>query len=115
MEHVENPFKAVEELYRVLKPGGKVLVSIPFIWPYHAASRYKDYWRFSEDGLRVLFNKFSKIEIVKAGGYLSALVNFIPSFTKIDRIFRLIANFLDGIILKTKRTTTPSYFIFLIK
>lgn len=115
LEHVSNPFRAVEELYRVLKSGGKILLSLPFIWPYHASKSYKDYWRFSEDGLRVLFNRFSHIEIVKAGGYFSALVNFIPSFTRIDRIFRPLAAFLDYLLLKTKRTTTPAYFVFLVK
>lgn len=113
LEHVENPFDAASELYRVLKPGGKLLGSVPFIWPYHAAKLYKDYWRFSKDGLTILFKNFSAIEIVKAGGYFSMLVNFIPSFTRLDKIFKPIAVILDK-LLKSKNQT-PSYFFFLIK
>lgn len=116
LEHVKNPFKASEEIFRVLMPDGKALIFAPFIWPYHASKNYKDYWRFSEDGINILFKKFAKIEIVKAGNYFSTLVNFIPSFTKIDRILRPLAGFLDSVILKTsKRTTAPGYFIYLIK
>jgi len=29
LEHLENPFNAIREFYRVLKPGGKVLISLP--------------------------------------------------------------------------------------
>lgn len=115
LEHVEDPFRAVRELYRVLKPGGTVLVSVPFIWPYHASSHYKDYWRFSEDGVRALFKAFPHIEVVRAGGYFSALVNFIPSFTRIDRVFRPLARRIDTLLLRTKRSTAPSYFVFVKK
>jgi SAM-dependent methyltransferase len=29
LEHLENPFNAIREFYRILKPGGKVIVSVP--------------------------------------------------------------------------------------
>src|SRR3989338_7828337 len=82
LEHVENPFKATSELFRVLKTGGKMFVSVPFIWPYHAAKQYKDFWRFSEDSLRFLFKDFSSVEIVPVGGYFRMLVNLLPDFSR---------------------------------
>lgn len=116
LEHVEDPFKAVSELRRVMKPGAKMLASVPFIWPYHAEPPlYGDYWRFSQDGLRTLFRGFSSIEIVKKGGYLSTLVNFIPSYTRLDRLFRPIAAWLDDHGFTPGRSTAPAHLIFVIK
>lgn len=112
LEHIQDPFKAVSELYRVMRPGSKALLSVPFIWPYHSGS-YKDYWRFSDDGIKVLFKNFSYVEIVKMGGYFSALANFISSYTKIDRFFRPIAAIIDNHI--KIRSTTPGYIIYAIK
>jgi len=50
LEHVENPFVATKELFRVLKPGGYCYVYVPFLYYYHAEKGYyKDYWRFSKE------------------------------------------------------------------
>ncbi len=56
LEHVFNPFSAVEGLSAMLKPGGKVVVSTPFNFRIHGPR--PDRWRFTEDGLRALFHKF---------------------------------------------------------
>ncbi|MGV6826004.1 MAG: class I SAM-dependent methyltransferase, partial [bacterium] len=37
MEHLPDPQGALEEMYRVLRPSGKVLISIPFAYPIHDA------------------------------------------------------------------------------
>ena len=60
LEHVENPGQVARELSRVLKKGGKGFLYVPFLFPYHAEKGfYKDYWRFSEDGVRELLKNFS--------------------------------------------------------
>ena len=84
LEHVINPTKAVEEIYRVLKPQGKVFVHVPSIYPYHARKgHYGDYWRFFSDTIEVLFKDFSKVEYIKRGGYFKALFKgFIRLFTR---------------------------------
>ncbi|MCX7016043.1 MAG: class I SAM-dependent methyltransferase [Candidatus Sumerlaeota bacterium] len=53
LEHTRNPFAAVEELARVLRPGGHLLCTTPFNLRIHGPA--PDCWRFTEDGLRVLF------------------------------------------------------------
>lgn len=59
LEHVPYPLKAIGELKRVLKPGGKIWIQMPWLYPYHEEP--KDYWRASPDGLRVWMNDFKEI------------------------------------------------------
>lgn len=55
LEHVTDPERALGEIYRVLGPEGKLILSVPFI--YHAHAEPYDYWRFSEYGIRTLVDK----------------------------------------------------------
>jgi SAM-dependent methyltransferase len=54
LEHTLKPFRAVAELHRMLKPGGTVLISVPFNFRIHGP--LPDCWRFTEHGLRSLFD-----------------------------------------------------------
>ena len=49
MEHVENPEEVVPELYRVLKPGGHLILEVPFLQPEHKVPT--DFQRYTRDGL----------------------------------------------------------------
>lgn len=55
LEHVENPENVVPELFRVLKPGGHVVASVPFLQPEHKVPT--DFQRYTEDGLARLFHQ----------------------------------------------------------
>lgn len=78
LEHVKEPHTVVAEIYRVLKPGGKVLCIVPFIFPYHGYP--KNYFNFSADALELLFAKFSKCEICFDMGPTSALINLVSEY-----------------------------------
>lgn len=62
LEHTLQPFDAVNSIYEILKPGGYAFVSTPFNFRIHGP--LPDCWRFTEHGLRSLFNKFEIVEMV---------------------------------------------------
>ncbi len=55
VEHVSDPFLAVNEMGRVLEAGGALYLQVPFIIGYHPEP--DDYWRFSHAGLRQLIEQ----------------------------------------------------------
>lgn len=113
LEHVENPYIAVKEMFRILKNNGKIFVYVPSIYPYHARkNHYQDYWRFFDDSLKLLFKDFSKIEIIKSGGYFKALFFFIPFQHKLRFLIDPFSFWLDKLFMTEKRTTTPGYYLY---
>jgi SAM-dependent methyltransferase len=56
LEHVDDPFAAAAELHRILRPGGTLLLGVPFRQAIHLAPT--DYWRFTEHGVRSLLQRF---------------------------------------------------------
>lgn len=49
LEHVHSPARVVGEIYRVLKPGGRAWLSMPFLYPLHDAPY--DFQRYTVYGL----------------------------------------------------------------
>jgi len=70
-EHIFNLDDILNEIYRVLKPGGYLVVTMPFIWPEHEIPF--DSARFTTFGLKWLVkNKtnFKVVKIKKTGNYV---------------------------------------------
>src|SRR5579875_2094199 len=60
LEHVPRFWRAFEEMYRVLRPDGALLVACPFYFHRHAHP--SDYWRFTPEALEMLLAPYpSKI------------------------------------------------------
>jgi len=55
MEHLPEPAAVLKELFRVLKPGGKLIYSAPFIFEEHEVPY--DYFRYTQYGVRYLFTQ----------------------------------------------------------
>lgn len=74
IEHIRDARKAMNEMHRTLRPGGMLLLSVPFMFPVHDTF---DYWRPSKDGLLDHFSGFEIAELVHMGGRFSTVCNFL--------------------------------------
>jgi len=61
LEHVLDPFAAVREIRRLLKPGGYAFITTPFNFRIHGP--LPDCWRFTEHGLRALLKDFTIVSL----------------------------------------------------
>ena len=73
LEHVPDPFSAIREIYRILKPGGIFVISVPHLSRLH--DEPYDFFRFTIYGLRNLLENagFEVLEIQKRGSLFSFL------------------------------------------
>jgi hypothetical protein len=53
LEHCRDPFRMAQNIDRLLDDGGTLVVGAPFVWELHGFP--DDYWRFTPNGIRVLF------------------------------------------------------------
>lgn len=92
LEHIADPFFTISEIARVLKPGGNLILSTPFLERYHPDPN--DYWRFTRQGLEhLLKQKFDFIEIQPVGGkYLNML-----SFMHQNRVPKILISLLEPV------------------
>jgi SAM-dependent methyltransferase len=61
LEHLPEPQRAIDEIFRVLVPGGQLLLTTRFLFPIHDAPH--DYFRFTKYGLRHLLRQFEILEL----------------------------------------------------
>jgi len=108
LEHVPEPQRVIREMYRVLKKDGKIFAYVPFLHGYHGAKGYKDYYRFTKDGVEYMFRDFVSTEIVEVRGYSGTLALFVPG----SKYLAPLANFFDRF---TGYGVTSGYNIFAVK
>jgi SAM-dependent methyltransferase len=69
--NVPRPWLAVQEMHRLLAPGGLVLCTVPMVLQGYAPHP-GDYWRFTPDSLQLLFEDFRRVEMHSYGNSATA-------------------------------------------
>jgi SAM-dependent methyltransferase len=88
LEHVDSPAGYLQEAYRILKPGGSMIITTHGYWYYHPTPN--DYWRWTSAGLQKTIKKenfqiesFFGIMGLAASGiqlFQDAIINKCPKF-----------------------------------
>ena len=101
LEHVVEPALVVDEIYRVLRPGGAVYAETPFMQQVHEGAY--DFTRFTVLGHRYLFKNFGLVQLGGLGGPEVVLAwsirYFIWSITRSRKISRLVG-LLFGLLMR---------------
>jgi len=67
LEHIAYPQKAIDEINRVLKPDGFLILTTVMHFKIHRTP--KDYWRFAPDGLELLLKDFKIADCTLEGSF----------------------------------------------
>lgn len=79
-EHLHSPNKAASEIYRVLKPGKKIFVCTPFLFPYHGYPHH--YQNYTLSGHKYLFES-AGLKVIECGscvGPVYTITNLVHVF-----------------------------------
>lgn len=72
LEHIDWPERVIAEAARLLRPGGRLFIAMPFLFPLHGDPR--DYQRWTPDKFRLVLGEwFSGVEIRPVGYFWSVL------------------------------------------
>jgi hypothetical protein len=91
LEHVKNPFIVGNNISNSLKKGALLYVTVPFVWTVHGydvKNTPTDYFRFTEEGIKLIFPKLTCLEVfmlrepLKIKGLPQAFVRVIGVFKK---------------------------------
>jgi len=82
LEHCPDAGKVIAEMYRVLKPGGMLFLTVPFIWNLHLVPH--DEYRYTSFSLKRLLcsNGFTDVNLKALGGWDASLAQMLGIWYK---------------------------------
>ncbi len=101
MEHIANPLILWNELARILRPGGRIIIGVPFFHIIHEEPY--DYFRYTEYRLRLFCseNKLKILELYSYGGSLEIIFDIIAKHISKFKIISKIHFILASVIINS--------------
>jgi SAM-dependent methyltransferase len=100
LEHCPEPVAVADEAHRVLRPGGTLVLTTPFVYVVHGWPA--DYYRYTASGLRHLFRRFSRADVVSFGNRFVVIYDLIVGFAP------FLSNFANRAVEPLVRETTST-------
>lgn len=81
IEHLSEPQLMLNEAYRILKPGGALIMQVPWQWWIHEAPY--DFFRYTPYGLRLILERagFSEISVQPQAGFFTMITMKLNYFS----------------------------------
>lgn len=95
LEHFHEPYRAIAEVWRVLQPGGRFVILVPFLTPFHET----DLFRYTPYGLRALLHSYEVISVRAPTHVFTILGNFLAVVTTRFRLGMLAGPVRDAFSL----------------
>ena len=100
LEHVTEYWKAVDNIYDVLVPGGEAFFYVPFFYPFHDEM---DHHRFTYAEIVRILKPFSEIKLLMPGkdsgyGYVFWYLNTLSAISRVPRIHTLLTRAFNWVL-----------------
>lgn len=63
LEHIPDPQRLIDDMHRILKRGGKLIISGSAVFSFHECP--DDFFHFTPFSFRMMFEKWSRIEVLR--------------------------------------------------
>ena len=71
LQAIKTPTKAIENIYCALNNGGKIILTVPFIFPL--VDRPHDFYRFTKYGIFYLLSDFKNVEVIERNSWTETI------------------------------------------
>jgi SAM-dependent methyltransferase len=94
LEHVPDPKRLIDDIHRVLKPGGELIISASAVFSFHEAPN--DFFHFTPFSFRLLFEDWSEIKMLRGASQpFETLAILTQRILRQCRIFPLVRPLLE--------------------